>query len=170
MRTFPVRISIVVVLLIALLPGMRAVSQDAMPGPEDHPLAGAWLIDLGEEGGRLLSLSADGTALFTDADGTGHGRWEPTGDTSADVTIWQLATEHHDEGPLFTGYFLLTGEVQVQSDDSVTADLTLAFIDRDGSVAGMDGPFTVPATRLPIMPADQIAPGDIVVGAATPAP
>jgi hypothetical protein len=170
MRTFPIRVSIVVVLLIALLPGMRAVSQEASPAPADHPLAGAWLIDLHEEGGRLVTFSADGTALFTDVDGTGQGAWEPTGDTTADFTIWQLATEQFDEGPIFTGYFLLSGEIDVDAEGSWTGDLTLALIDREGAVAGMDGPFTVSATRLPVMHADQIVPGDIVVGAATPAP
>jgi hypothetical protein len=177
MREFSIVVSALVVFLGGLITtqhlGMQAVAQEDAPASAEHPLVGAWLIDLGEEGGRLVTFSATGIALFTDVDGTGQGSWAATGDMTASFTIWQLVTEQFEEGASFTGYFLITGEIQVKDDESWTGDLTLAQTNREGTVQGMDGPFTLTATRLPMIQAGQLAAGEPVLGSlssATPAP
>jgi hypothetical protein len=158
------RVSIVSI-LSALFIGLVATLNPAMQTDSPavlghHPVVGAWLIDLGDEGGRLLTLSDDGTALFSDVDGTtGHGTWEATADSTAAFTIWQLAAERLEEGAAFVGYFLIMGDITVDGDGSWTGDIAVAQADRDGVLQEVDGPFTLTASSIPVAQIDQLTPG-----------
>lgn len=178
MRRFSIIIPIMAVFLIGLIAtqrlGLEVVAQDDASVTAEHPLVGAWLVDLGEDGGRLLTFSADGAALFTEADGTtGQGTWEVTGDTTAVFTTYRLISDPLVEDSSFIGYSLLSGEIAVDGADSWTGDLVLAQTEGDGVIAFFDGPFTLPASRIPVVPADQLAIGATIPespSAATPAP
>lgn len=178
MRRFSIIIPILAVLLAGLVTtqriGAETVAQSDAPATSEHPLVGAWLLDLGEEGGRLLTFSADGTVLFSDLDGaTGQGTWEATGDTTAVFTTYKLVAEQSAEDPSFVGYFILSGEIAVDGAGTWTGDLAIAQTDRDGVVEFAEGPFTLTAARIPVTPADQLAIGTPVSGlpsVATPTP
>lgn len=169
MRRFSIIIPILAVLLAGLIGtqhlGAEAIAQGDAPATSEHPLIGAWLLDLGEQGGRLLTFSADGTALFTEAGGeTGQGTWEATGDTTAAFTTYRLIADQLEEDPSFVGYSILTGEIAVDATGLWTGDLVLAQTGRDSVVEFVDGPFTLTATRIPVVPADQLAIGTLVPG------
>lgn len=178
MRRFLIIVPILAVLLVGLFAsphlGAQAASQSDASATAGHPLVGAWLIDLGEEGGRLLTFSADGTALFAEADGTtGQGTWEVTGDSTAVFTTYRLISDQSAEDSSFIGYSILSGEIVVDDNGSWTGELVVAQTERDGVIMFFDGPFTLPASRIPVVPADQLAIGMRVTGlpsAATPAP
>ncbi len=177
MRRFSILVPILAVLFLGLVTtqhvGVQAVAQTDTPATSDHPLVGAWLVDLGEDGGRLLTFSADGTVLFADADGTtGQGTWEVTADSTAAFTTYRLISDSSVEDSSFIGYSILAGEITVDA-DSWTGDLVVAQTERDGVIAFFDGPFTLPASRIPVVPADQLTIGMPVAGlpsVATPAP
>jgi hypothetical protein len=134
-------------------------AQDVEQGA-DHTLSGAWLIDFGDEGGRLLTFAADGTALFTDVDGmTGHGSWTATDSSSLTFTVVQTTADQTEEGPYFTGYFVISGDIRADSENSWIGDLQVAQSDRSGIFQAVDGPFTLSATRLPVLSFDDLAAG-----------
>jgi len=178
MRPFSIVVPILVVLFAGLIAtqhfGVQAVAQSDTLVTSEHSLVGAWLVDLGEEGGRLLTFSADGTALFSDADGTtGQGTWEVTGDSTAAFTTYRLISDQSAEDSSFIGYSILSGEIVIDEDGQWTGDLVVAQTERDGVIMFSDGPFTLPASRLPVVPADQLAigmPVDGLPSVATPAP
>lgn len=178
MRHFSIAVSVLAVFLAGLVAmqqlGMQAVAQEDPSDTANHPLVGAWLVDLGEEGGRLLTFSADGTVLFAEADGTtGQGTWEVTGDSTAVFTTYRLISDQSVEDSSFIGYSILSGEIVVDGDGQWTGDLVVAQTESDGLIAFFDGPFTLPAMRIPVVPADQLVIGEPVPGSlstATPAP
>lgn len=177
MRQFSVLVLILAVFLAGLVAmqqlGIQAAAQEDPAATADHPLVGAWLVDLGEEGGRLLTFAADGTVLFGEADGTtGQGTWEVTGDSTAVFTTYRLISDPSVEDSSFIGYSILSGEITIGADGEWTGDLVVAQTESDGMVAFFDGPFTLPAMRIPVLPADQLVIGQPVPGStvATPAP
>lgn len=170
MRRFSIVVPVLAVFLVGLFAvqrlGVQAVAQADSSATSGHPLVGAWLVDLGEEGGRLLTFSADGTVLFTDADGTtGQGTWEVTGDSTAAFTTYRLISDQSAEDSSFIGYSILSGEIAIDADGQWTGDLVLAQTDRDRVVEFVDGPFTLPAARIPVVPANTLA-----LGTPIPAP
>lgn len=177
--------SIMLAVFAVVLTGWVAVgrtvdtgAQEGTPVTARHPLVGAWVLDLDEDGGRLFTFAADGTALFTDLDGTtGHGAWEATGDRTARFTTFSLSSAEDpqiEDNLIFEGYFALTAEVAVDpAGDAWTGDLTAAGLDRANVVRFTDGPFPVSATRAPVLPADRLGLGTAVAGipaAGTPTP
>lgn len=95
-----------------------------------------------------------------------------TGDATAAFTTFRLISDSSVEDSSFIGYSILTGEITVDA-DSWTGDLVVAQTEHDGLIAFFDGPFTLPATRIPVVPADQLTIGMPVTGlpsVATPAP
>lgn len=175
MRRFSIAVPILAVFLVGLVTVQHVGAQADTLAMSEHPLVGAWVLDLAENGGRLLTFSADGTVLFDDIDGsTAHGTWEATGDTTAVFTTYQLGAEQLGEGPSFTGYSILSGEVAVDaSGDSWTGDMVLATTDRAPVVQDIFGPLTLTATRILVIPAEGLASGTPLTGlpsAATPVP
>lgn len=176
MRRISITLSAVGVFLAGLMAVQSldlqvAAQNDGRTSVEDQ-LVGTWLIDLGEEGGRLMTFSEDGIVHFNDLGGTGIGTWEAGETTSATFTIWELTTEQFEEGPSFTGFFLIAGALQINEDGSWTGDVVLAQTDREGNAQGTEGPHTITATRLPMIQTDQLAAGVPVLGSppsATPA-
>ncbi len=155
-----------------------ATAQEGTPtAATGHPLVGTWLLNLGEDGGRLFTFGADGTVLFTDIVGKhSHGTWEATGERTARFTTFSLTTSQDaaDEGNvLFAGYFLLIGEVEVGAKGNVwTGTISVVELDRANVVQSASGPSTVSATRVPLLPTAELQPGTPVTGipvAATPA-
>ncbi len=177
MRRLSIALPILAVFLFALVSaqhaGKQAVAQADASATSDHPLVGTWLVDLGEDGGRLLTFSADGNAFFAEADGTtGQGTWEVTGDATAAFTTYRLISDASVPDSSFIGYSILSGEVTVEADGSWTGELIVVQSEQDGVIAFSNGPFTLPASRIPVVPADQLAIGMPVPGApslATPA-
>jgi hypothetical protein len=174
MRRFSSAVSIFVVFLVALVTAHHVSAQEDAP-TSGHPLVGAWVLDLAENGGRLLTFSGDGTVIFADINGTtAQGTWEATGDTTAVFTTYQLGAEQLGEGPSFTGYSILSGEVALDaSGDSWTGDMVLATTDRDPVVQDLVGPLTLTATRILVIPAAELTIGTPLTGlpsAATPVP
>ncbi|HEV2107103.1 MAG TPA: hypothetical protein VGR16_02480, partial [Thermomicrobiales bacterium] len=152
MRRFSIVFPILAVFLIGLVAtrplGSGAVARADATATSEHPVVGAWLLDLGEEGGRLLTFSADGTVLFAEADGTtGQGTWEVTGDSTAVFTTYRLISDQSAEDSSFIGYSILSGEIAIDADGQWTGDLVVAQTERDGVIAFSDGPFTLPASR-----------------------
>lgn len=177
MRKFSIVIPILAVLLVGVATmqhvGVQAVAQSDPSAMSGHPLVGAWVLDLSENGGRLLTFAADGAVFFADVNGsTAQGTWEATGDTTAVFTTYQLNSEQLDEGPSFVGYSILSGEITVDA-ESWTGDMVLADTDRDPVVQDIFGPLTLTATRLLVIPAAELtsgAPIDSLPSAATPVP
>jgi hypothetical protein len=165
-------------LSVTLLGATATVAQDDSSDAANHPLVGSWVLDLGEDGGRLFTFAADGTALFTDIDGTnGHGSWEATDERSARFTILSLSAARDpriEDNFIFEGYFLITGDVEVEADGTTwTGDLAIAGLDRANTVQFVDGSFLVTDVRAPMVPAEQLEMGATIAGlptAGTPAP
>lgn len=174
MRRFKIILPIVALLLIGFVTTQHLGAQTDAAATSQHPLVGAWLVDLGEEGGRLLTFSQDGTVLFADADGTtGQGTWEVTGESTAVFTTYRLISDQSAEDSSFIGYSILSGEIAIEADGQWTGDLVVAQTERDAVIAFFDGPFTLPASRIPVVPADQLTIGMSIAGlpsVATPAP
>ena len=146
-RTSVVSLSAVLVLTAALLVGGGAavVAQTTAPDYTGHPLIGSWMLDTDTtDPGNLHSLvifSAEGSYLEVGPDGPGVGAWEPTGDTTAILTIVFV----EDEG---TG--MVRASIQVAADgQTLTASYTLEFVDpATGEGTGQVGPGGVEGVRI----------------------
>lgn len=158
-------VALVVTLAVAALMGaahtLGAGARAGAAGSAGHPLVGAWVLDLGKEGGRLFTFSSDGTVLFGDADGSsGHGTWHATGPATAALTIYKIASRPDEFDPnnrIFTGYTVITGEVTVAAaGDAWTGTFTVSTTNRPGEVVQRQGPLTARATGIPVVPADQV--------------
>lgn len=178
MQRLPIALPVLVLSLLCLIAtayvGVQAAAQNDSSSTADHPLVGAWLFDLGEDGGRLLTFSADGTVVFADADGTtGQGTWEVRGDSTAAFTTYRLISDPSVPDSSFIGYSILSGEIAVEADGRWIGDLVVAQTERDGVIAFSNGPFTLSASPIPVLAADQLMIGMPVTGlpsVATPAP
>ena len=162
----------VVVLLGIALGGGRFAADGETP-VASHPAIGSWLVtsDPGdaEYSPRLMTLAADGTAMFVSGEKTtAIGAWEPTEDASA-AASFTLVTN----GP---AYIVIRAALDIAPDgQSLTGTFTLeaVFDPAGGGTSGEIGPGTIDGTRL-----DAEAPGTPVASFeeffppadATPAP
>ncbi len=113
-----------------------------------HPLVGSWIVDINPEDPEdlpeLVTVSADGTVLDSAAGGgTGHGAWEPTGDTTAHVTFLLV----FEDGTRV----LIRASVEVAADgQSFTGPYTNEFFDPSGQSSGEIGPGMAEGTRIEV--------------------
>ncbi len=134
--------------LAVLLAGGRALAAAQGTDSSAHPAVGTWLVDADPADPvnplELSVLSADGGVVDLGADGaSGAGRWEPTGDASANVT--------------FTIFFPDGARVVVRADVEIAADgqsfagtytNEFFFDPTSGEGSGEIGPGRVEGTRV----------------------
>lgn len=150
-------LSVVVLLGTLLIGGGRFVAaQDATPADTmGHPLVGSWMIvDADDpEGVPFLGrFSADGGYSQVDLDGPALGAWEPTGETTANLTFSFLADE--------IGMGTIRASIEVAPDgQTFTASYTLEFTDpATGESSGEIGPGTAEGTLMTVEgPGDPVA-------------
>lgn len=155
--------------------GRFAAAQD--PGQADHPATGAWATESepgdAEYSPRLVILSADGSALFVSGYETmGIGSWEPSGDTTAIVTLTAVT-----DGP---AKVVIRASIEIAPDgDSFTGTFTNEFVfdPAGGGTSGEIGPGTIEGTRLvaeapgtPTMSFEDFLPSPEGTPDATPVP
>lgn len=125
--------------------GSLVSAQDAS-GFADHPLVGTWqmIIDSGDGADtdcpNEAVFTSDGAYIDVSCDySVTVGAWEPTGDNTAILTIYQLDDE---------GLFLIRAAITVADDGaSFTAEWTFEMVDpATGEGTGEYGPGTVSAT------------------------
>jgi hypothetical protein len=143
-RTIVPFLSVVVVSGILLAGGdLFAAAQDT--DYAGHPLVGSWMIDTDVENPEYLPavgrFSADGGYVQMEWDGTsGLGAWEPTGDTTANLTF---------SYPEQDGVWTVRTSVDVAPDGMTsTGTFTLEFVDSSGVSSGQIGPGQAEATRM----------------------
>jgi hypothetical protein len=160
MRRISFLILITLLSLVAIGTPGRSVQtsahDDATPGAASkHPIVGTWEIDTDADDPEnlpsLLIAGADGSYLEVDAGGgIGVGRWESTGDQTADLNIWFLASGEDDASG---GYGRVRAVVEISGDgQSFTAEYTIEFVSPDGTTTGEYGPATASGTRLSVEP------------------
>jgi hypothetical protein len=146
-RTLVLFLSAVVLLGTLVVGGGALAAQDAEFA--DHPLVGAWELyaDVGDgEGANCPSqvvFTDEGAYVDVDCDGVVViGTWEPTGDTTANLTFTSIDAEG--------GGYRVRGAVEVAADgQSFTAPFTFELIDpSSGEGSGEYGPGTATGTRL----------------------
>src|SRR5829696_1215592 len=130
-----------------------------------HPLVGAWRVTNDPAEPSYYVFHADGTALTSTAvAGVGVGVWRPTGERTADRSVWYVDL---DPNPNHLEPGAATGSTSVTVDESGTT------FTETGTVQGkaIDGTvlFTIPSinigTRLEVEPMAQLE----TVETATPA-
>ena len=157
--------------------GNPAAAQDATVAP--HPIVGEWRFenDLGN-GITFPSIAifhADGTYIedFPDASSFSMGLWQPTGERTAIVTVYQV---YVIDDKLANGEGRFTAEVD-ETGNAMTTNGTFVGTFEDGTIdIAVEGPST--ASRLgilPVVPLSQLVSGGTPVippdlTAATPAP
>ena len=142
-----VALAVVVLLGVALVGGSHFASAGET-ATGSHPAVGSWLVssDPGdaEYSPRLMTLAADGTAMFVSGETTtAVGAWQPTGDTSA-AASFTLVTN----GP---AYIVIRAAIDLAPDgQSFTGTFTLeaVFDPAGGGTSGEIGPGTIDGTRL----------------------
>lgn len=170
-------ISLLTIMLAGAVPiggGRFAAAQD--PGPADHPARGAWTTETqpgdAEYSPRLVTLSADGSALFVSGYQTmGIGSWAPSGDTTAIVTFTVVTN-----GP---AQIVIRASIEIAPDgDSFTGTFTneIMFDPAGGGTSGEIGPGTIEGTRLvaeapgtPTMSFEEFVPSPAGTPESTPA-
>ena len=148
MRRFGVFLLVAVVLLGTALIGGGAFVTAQETDVADHPLVGIWVVDMAPEDPANPSeqaiIAADGTMVEFAADTpAGYGVWEPTGDTTANMTFAVL----FDDG----SRRLVHASVEVATDgESFTATYTNEFFlnPSPGQSSGEIGPAMAEGTRL----------------------
>jgi len=158
MRRVSVVVLVTLVSLFAIaLPGRSSsvTAQQATPiGGNQPSLVGSWMLDTDIEDPsnppEIATFFADGSYIEVAADGTGAGRWESTGDGSANLNIWFLQT---DEDGNYAGTLIARVMVHVAADgQSFDADYTLELMMPDGSMSGQYGPGHAHGDRLSVEP------------------
>lgn len=159
MRRWSTVLSMLVVVLVGVVMLGRSVSaQDATPvAAPGHPIIGTWLTNTDPEnpdaGRSLVTFFADGAFIEYDPDeggDVGMGRWQATGDLTADLTFGFIGVS--DEGA-YEGMFKIRASFEVTSDgESFTAQYTGEFVDPDGTGSGEYGPGTATGTRISVEP------------------
>ena len=144
--------SFVVVLLVAMTAsGLRSGAAAQDTAPQGHPLIGTWLADTNPDASDnaldTVSFTADGTFTNVEAGGfVSLGAWEATGERTANLTI--VAYELDEEGNN-VGSTTLRVSIEVGADsNSFAADVTIEFIQADGTSNGEAGPAIVTGERL----------------------
>jgi hypothetical protein len=142
MRRTPLWLGTIAVGSLALgMTSAVALAQDGL-STQDHPIVGTWLA---EEPPATDVFHADGTVVSITAGGVVAGVWQPTGPTSADVTV-RISVP--DGSVAF-----LRGEVEVSEDGATyTATYTVEFVGADGTSSGQLGPQTATASRIVVEP------------------
>lgn len=147
-RTSVVSLFIALIASLTIGGGSIALAQDTTATDfTGHPLVGTWMLDTDLEDEEnlpsLVIFAADGSYLEIDADGQGVGAWEPTGDTTATLTIW-----FSDEEGLGT----IRASVEVSADgQTVAATYTLEIFDPvTGEGSGQIGPAAAEGTRIAV--------------------
>ncbi len=173
------RRSLVMFLSVVVLLGTLVVGGGALAAQDtdftDNPFVGSWIVDSDPENPQnppeLTVLTPSGSVIDTSADGTtGVGMWEPTGDTTANVTF----TVVFDDGT----QVMIRAAVELAPDgQSFTGNYTNEFFDPSGEGSGEIGPGTVEGTRMVVEgPGTPIASFEDFFGSfegtpeATPAP
>jgi len=186
MRRFPVLLTAVVVVLFSsavVLSQPTAIAQEATPAVmtmAEHPVVGMWrftnVIDKEISFPSLAIFHADGTYIedFPDAGSYSMGVWEPTGERTATVTVYQV---YVIDDRLVNGEGRFTAEVD-ESGNALSTTGTFVGTFEDGSIdIAVEGPS--PAIRLgvlPVVPLSELVPGGTPVipadltGEATPTP
>lgn len=174
-RTSVLTFSLVVLLGLSLVGGsaLVAAQETATPAAGGHPLVGSWILntdpDNPDEPLSLASFTSDGTYIEIDTDGAGLGAWEPTGDTSANLTFSYVDPAG--------GMVTIRASIEVDAGGrSFTATYTTELRDpATGEWSGQIGPDTAVATRMVVEgPGTPVASSDEVLAAqgtpqATPA-
>ncbi len=112
------------------------------------PVIGSWLVmsDPGDAdySPRLMTLSADGTAMFVSGENvTASGAWQGTGDAAANVAFTVVTN-----GP---AHIVIRAAIDVDPDGqsfSGTFTLEAVFDPAGGGTSGEIGPGTIEGTRL----------------------
>jgi len=142
MRRFPVVSLVVVVLLGVLLASGRTLVAAQGADYADHPLVGTWTLVVDGEAPEMVVFSAGGGYVDVDNEGTVLlGVWEPTGDSTANLTI----TAHTKDGS-----YRIRASIEVAADgQTFTAAYTFELLDeKTGEGMGEYGPGSGTATRL----------------------
>jgi hypothetical protein len=129
--------------------GATETTDAAEPSTAPHPLVGAWLmVDASDpEAPFAASFSSDGIYQDSDPEGAGLGAWEPTGPTSAALTL--VIFSPPDEGG---GMITIRATIEVAADgQTFTGDYTIEA-GFEGAPPGEFGPGSVTATRIAVEP------------------
>ncbi len=148
MRRTPIVILLAVMIAGMVVGGRLAVAQE--PDTAAHPARGSWSVtsDPGdaEYSPRLVILSADGGAIFVSGYATtAIGAWEPSGESTADVTFTMVS-----DGP---GQIVIRASLEVAPDgQSFTGTFTneIMYDPAGGGTSGEIGPGTIAGTRLAV--------------------
>jgi len=158
MRRVPVLVLVMLVLLVSIIALGRSSpsrAQEASPAAmSQSPLVGTWMLDTDTEDPsnppEIATVYADGSYLEVATDGAGAGRWESTGDDSANLNIWFLQTDDHGN---YTGTIIVRAMVHLAADgQSFDADYTLELMQPDGSMSDQYGPAHAHGDRLSVEP------------------
>ena len=126
----------------------RVAAQDAA-STADSPIVGVWVApQRGEETGSITNLSADGTLVDHETDGTfALGAWEATGPTSATATFVFFANDEE-----FTGNVIIRATIEYdEATDSISASYNATGALPDGTVVwSSEELITTTLTRLPV--------------------
>jgi hypothetical protein len=170
-------LAVLAVALVALILGptpLRTGAQSSTPAAADQGFVGAWHLTTETPFGAsqsLITLSSDGTVLFTDRPvypggegfpvtfiSTAHGSWEQTSPTTAAATWVEFMTD--GEGN-FLGIITDSIEVALSADGSTwSGPFSSTTTDPAGSLLFV-GTGTVQAERITVQP--------LATPAATPA-
>ena len=137
----------VVVLLGSLLVGGGTLVAAQDTDFSGHPLVGTWMLDTEPENPDAFPsqviFSAEGGYVDVDAEGVVViGGWEPTGDTTANLTITSSDPD--------VGVATIRASIEVAPDgQSFTATYTFEILDpATGEWSGEIGPGTAEGTRM----------------------
>jgi hypothetical protein len=133
--------------------GSAALAQDATPSAgEEHPIVGSWLLDtdtaVPDNPMTLAVFTSDGVYFQVEpGEGGTHvglGSWEPTGETTADMTFRIF----EDDGAML----VIRAGIDSPDNQTVTATYTIEFIESDGTSSGEIGPGMAEGTRISVEP------------------
>ena len=148
MHRFGVFLLVAVVLLGTVLMSRGAFVTAQETDAVDHPLVGVWVVDMAPDNPtnpvEQSVVAADGTMVELDADTpTGYGVWEPTGDSTANMTFAVLFADGSRR--------LVHASVEIAPDgQSFTAIYTHEYFlnPSPGRSSGEIGPGRAEGTRL----------------------
>lgn len=170
MRRVPSIIAVLATVLlasVALAPGVHG--QDEQAAAADHPLVGAWLVSdvpAGPVGPRdLVVVHPDGTFVSLHVEGgvtlPGLGSWAPSGEHSADITLYGPVIEP-EVG--FLGFVIIriSGEVSEDGQSltgTATYEFPAAMVQAVGLPEGQLGPVGFSGQRILVDPmGEPVAP------------
>jgi len=133
------------VLLGSLVVGSRAYVTAQEMDFTGHPLIGTWILMTDDQSlPDVITFSDDGAVTDVESSGAVQlGAWEPTGDSTANLTIVSWSDE---------GSGTIRAGIEVAADgQSFTASYTFEFVDpASGESTGEYGPGTATATRVAV--------------------